>query len=349
MNSRKRVIAAMNHQETDRTPVDFDCSQEDKVEELISFFGVSDKEAMLRLLGVDTRWCVYMDDLVAKNRFDRDETYIDIWGVERHVRGLYPISHPLAEAVDLSDLESYPWPDPAEMDFSGHIERMKLHADFAVFGGLWSPWMEVADALLGTEEFMIRMLTEPEFIEALLDRLVAFYLAANKRFFAEAGNLMQIFHCGDDYGMQQNLLWSPECWRRFVKPRQKKLYDLAHQHGYKVMQHSCGSIVQVIPDLIEIGLDGLQPIQVTAAGMDPEILKARFGKNLLFMGGVNGQGVILHGTPDDVGDEVRLRIKQLGSDGGYIVSTSQGIMPDMPNENVAAMYAAVSMQTKHAS
>ena len=151
---------------------------------------------------------------------------------------------------------------------------------------------------------------------------------------------MQIFHCGDDYGSQQNLLWSPEVWRQFVKPRQKQLFDLAHERGYKIMQHSCGSIVKIIPDLVEIGLDGLQPIQVTAEGMDPIELKSDFGSKLTFMGAIDGQGVMVNGTPSEVKVEVSRIIDLLGVDGGYIVSTSQGIMPDMPNENVVAMFEA---------
>ncbi len=341
MTHKERVLAAMNHTVPDRSPVDFDCSQEDKVESLIEFLGVADKEAMLRCLGADTRWCVFMEDIVTVNRFDRDETYTDAWGVERHVRGLYPVTHPLADAETAADLDRYAWPCLDQLDFSACIRPMASYSSYAVFGGVWSPWMEVADALLGTEKFMIMMLTDPAFIDALLDRIFSFYLEANRRFFDETGDAMQIFHCGDDYGTQQNLLWSPDTWRQFVKPRQKQLYDLAHARGYKVMQHSCGAIVKIIPDLVEIGLDGLQPIQVTAAGMDPTALKTAFGDCLTFMGAVNGQGAMVNGTPDDVRDEVRLRAEQLGARGGYIVSTSQGIMPDMPNENVVAMYEAV--------
>lgn len=334
-------MRAFDHRETDRFPVDFDCSQQDKVEDLIAHLGAADKEDMLRRIGADTRWCVCWEDVCPMNRFDRDETYTDMWGVERHMRGMYPVAHPLKDAETIADLEAYDWPSPDQFDFSGYIERMKSHSEYAIFGGVWSCWLEVADSLLGSEEFMMKLLEEPEFIHALLDRVFDFYYQANTRFFREAGDLMQIFHCGDDYGAQQNMMMSPENWREFVKPRQKRLYQLAHAHGYKVMQHSCGTFVQIIPDLVEIGLDGLQPIQVTAQGMVPSVLKERFGKDLLFMGAVSGMGAIRNGTPDEVRDEVRLRMEELGSGGGYIVSTSQGIMPDMPNENILAMYETV--------
>ena len=152
---------------------------------------------------------------------------------------------------------------------------------------------------------------------------------------------MQVFFMGDDYGTQRGLFWSPATWRRFIKPRLKKLYDLAHDRGYPVMQHSCGSVVQVLPDMIEIGLDVLQPIQVSAAGMDPAALKEQFGDRLAFMGAVDAQRVMAFGSPDDVREEVRNRIEILAPGGGYILSTSQGITPEIPVENIRAMLNAL--------
>ena len=341
MTSRERVMRIMDHREADRIPVDFDCSQADKVEGILAFCGLKTKEDLLRRFDVDTRFCLCNEAICGVNRFDSRGTYIDIWGVERGIMG-YPKNHPLADIETIKDIEDYDnWPRIEDIDYTAYTEQMKAYGDYAVFGGVFSSYMQVCEALLGTEKFMVMMLTEPEVLEYLLDRILAFFLEANRRLFDACGDLMQIFACGDDYGSQRDLLWSPEIWRRFVKPRQKKLYDLAHDRGYKVMQHSCGSIVKIIPEMVENGLDILQPIQVSAAAMDPAELKRRFGNQLTFMGAVDAQHVMPFGTTDDVRAEVKLRIEQLAANGGYIITTSQGIMPEVPNENIIAFYDAV--------
>lgn len=155
--------------------------------------------------------------------------------------------------------------------------------------------------------------------------------------FEKAGNLMQIFFMGDDYGTQTSLLYSPEMFRRFIKPRLKKLYDLAKSYGYIVQQHSCGSVVGIIPDLIEIGLDGLHPIQVSATGMELGTLKAQFGDKLYFAGSMDAMHLLIDGTKE----EVEARIKEtmeLFDEGGFIFGPSQGFLPEIPVDRIIMMY-----------
>ncbi len=342
LTSRERVLRILNHREPDRVPFAFDCSQQDKVEDLCRHYGVTTADELFTAVGSDTRFCMCWDDVSRINRFDSDERYVDMWGIERSVIGMYPQSHPLAAAESIKDLERYDnWPSPDNIDYQAYAAKAEDYGDLAVLGGMWSCFMEVAEGLLGTEKYMIMMMLEPDFMDFLLDKIVGFYLECNRRMFDTMKDRMQVFFMGDDYGSQRDLLWSPEVWRRFVKPRLKKLYDLAHMRDYKVMQHSCGSVVKVIPDMIEIGLDVLQPIQVCAEGMDPMTLKQQFGDQLSFMGGVDAQQVLPFGTPQEVQEEVRRRIEVFAPGGGYILSTSQGIMPDVPIENFLAMLTSI--------
>ena len=343
LTSKERVMLSMRHEEPDRVPICFDCSQHDKIDDLVRYCGVNDKEALLQLFHSDCRWCVCWQDTCPENinLYSETGTFVDMWGVERDFYGGYAITHPLAYAESIEDIENYAhWPDTGAINYRSYIKQMESHQEYAVFGGLFSPFAHVAESLLGMEKFMIMMLTSPEVIHHLLDKIVEFYLQCNKILFDKARDKMHIFHSGDDYGTQLDLLYSPELWRAFIKPRIKQLYDLAKEHGYKIMHHSCGSIIKIIPELIEIGLDGLQPIQVCAAGMDTAILKQKFGSRLAFMGAIDAQNIMPFGSLQDVKDEVKRRINDLAPNGGFILSTSQGIMPEIPNENIVAMFEA---------
>ena len=191
--------------------------------------------------------------------------------------------------------------------------------------------------LVGMENLMMLMYDDPELVEALLDKIVNFYLECNKRMFEKAGNLMQIYFMGDDYGTQNSLLYSPDMFRRFIKPRLKKLYDLAKSYGYVVQQHSCGSVVKIIPDLIEIGLDGLHPIQVSAAGMELKEIKRQFGKQLYFAGSMDAMHLLIDGTDEEVEERIKDTMS-LFDNGGFIFGPSQGFLPEIPTERIIKMY-----------
>lgn len=178
---------------------------------------------------------------------------------------------------------------------------------------------------------------QKELVDALLDKILAFYLECNRRMFEKAGDLMQIFFMGDDYGTQACLLYGPELFRRFIKPRLKKLYDLAKSYGYVVQQHSCGSIVKIIPDLIENGLDGLHPIQVSAAGMALAGLKETFGKQLYFAGSIDAMHLLTDGTAEQIETAIR-ETMALFDHGGFIFGPSQGFLPEIPVERIVLMY-----------
>lgn len=338
MNSKERVLRVINHQEADRVPMFMDCTTSDVLDALIKEVDAGSEEEMLQKLHIDCRWCNCMQDHIPLN-VHSEGSYLDMWGVEKANYGGIPLSHPLADAETIDDLEQYPnWPSPDMIDYDGLIRKMEQFPDYAVFGGMWGPFLEQATLMTGMEKLMIMMYEEPEFVDYLLDKTVNFYLECNKRIFEKAGDKMQIFFMGDDYGTQESLLISPELWRRFIKPRLKKVYDLAKSYGYKVMQHSCGSIVRILPDMIELGLDGIHPVQVTARGMEPKTLKEEFGTQVYFAGSVDAMRTLINGTKAEIEQEIKERMEVLGRNGGFIFGPSQGFLPEIPVENIAFMY-----------
>ncbi len=337
MNSRERVMAAIRHEKVDRIPMFMDCTTSDVTEAVIKAAGCTDEEEMHRKLHIDCRWCVCMDDFNPVNVYENG-TYVDMWGIEKTLYGGIPASHPLAHLESLADIENYGhWPNPDDIDYDKYIAKMEQFQDYAVFGGMWSPFLEQATMLVGMENLMVMMYDDPELVEALLNKILDFYLECNRRMFEKAGDLMQIYFMGDDYGTQRSLLYGPDLFRQFIKPRLKKLYDLAKSYGYIVQQHSCGSVVGIIPDLVDAGLNGLHPIQVSAVGMELPALKEKFGEQLYFAGSMDAMHLLIDGTDE----EIEARIKEtmeLFDQGGFIFGPSQGFLPEIDPKRIVRMY-----------
>ena len=337
MNSRERVMAAIAHKRVDRIPMFMDCTTTDVLENVIRAAGCNTEEEMLKKLHIDCRWCNCMDDFNAVNTYGKG-TFVDMWGVEKSIYGGIPTAHPLSGLESAEQIEEYShWPDPDQIDYDKYIEKMKQYEEYAVFGGMWSPFLEQATMLVGMENLMVMMYEDPELVDELLDKILVFYLECNRRMFEKAGSLMQIFFMGDDYGTQNSLLYGPDLFRRFIKPRLKKLYDLAKSYGYVVQQHSCGSVVKIIPDLIENGLNGLHPIQVSAAGMELTKLKEEFGKKLYFAGSIDAMHLLIDGTDEKIEAKIR-ETMELFDEGGFIFGPSQGFLPEIEPARIVRMY-----------
>jgi uroporphyrinogen decarboxylase len=265
---------------------------------------------------------------------------ISLWGTDEEA-GTYSESvgrRPLLQANDVGEIESYRWPKADWFDCSQIKEECERFEPYAILGGAWSPIFCTACDLFGMETFLKNMYLKPEVVHAALDRITDFYYELSEIVFESAEGRIDIFFIGDDYGCQTGLLMSLPLWREFFKPRLARLYGLGKRHGCTIMQHSCGSIRSIIPELIEIGMDVLDPIQVRAAGMDPRELKTAFGSNIAFHGAVDTQRTLPYGRPEEVRQEVRSLIDTLGDGGGYILSGSQDLLPDIPVRNVLAMY-----------
>ncbi|MDR1797642.1 MAG: hypothetical protein LBR44_09440 [Clostridiales Family XIII bacterium] len=246
-----------------------------------------------------------------------------------------------AYTEDVAEVERFPWPTTDHLDFSSNIAKVEMaeEMDLAVIGGFWCMFFHVACDFFSMEEYFIKMHTNPAVVEAVTERITDFYLEANKKYFDQmAGRLTSAFF-GNDLGSQISCLMSLEFFDRFIAPYAKKLIDQMKRYGLKVTIHSCGAIYDLIPRLIELGVDCLHPLQAKATGMQPERLAREFGGDLIFMGGVDQQELLTFGTAQQVKDRVH-ELREIFGD-NYIVSPShEALLPNVPLENVLAMCEA---------
>lgn len=211
--------------------------------------------------------------------------------------------------------------------------------DIAATCGTWSAFFHEAADLFGMENYFVKMYTDPDVVHAVTERLVNYHMQMNEIIFTRMKGKIDAFFMGNDFGTQLDLFVSPELFREFILPYIKKLADHAHSHGLPVLQHSCGSIYRVIPDLIAAGIDGLHPLQALAKGMDAESL-AQYKDDIAFIGGIDAQHLLQEGTPDDIRREVKRIHKIFGSN--WIVSPShEAYNTDVPVENIVAICEAV--------
>jgi uroporphyrinogen decarboxylase len=357
-SGRERVLAAIDHREPDRIPIDYWADAEVSAR-LQAQLGLADKEALLAHLRVDLRYLAGPSFAGEQLRTSADGLVTDHWGVLRRpitVEGVdrtgrawsWSYQHvaraPLEAATTVAEIERHPWPTAELWDYSGvraECERVRASGAAVVFGGDRldrTAQLKPATYLRGLEQFLSDLLLEPAIAECILERIVDYYLAYNERVLSEAEGLCDIFFMGDDLGSQSGLLCSPKIYRRFFKERFRRMNELAHRHGLKTMYHTCGNVTALVPDLIECGLDVLQSLQ--PAAMDLALLKREHGKDLAFQGGIDIQETMPNGTPADVRREVRARAETLGPGGGYIFCTAHNLLPDVPTENALALFEA---------
>ena len=299
-------------------------------EKLQTHFGTDDVEGLLdlptRMTGPKSIKPLYASPERYGPRV-RDEFGVE-WTTSRLDRGS-PVGHPISRP----DLDGYTFPDPAdEYRFEPLGKWCRRNAErytFLCAGDLW----ERATFLCGMENLLLWSALEPDFVDALLRRLADYILGTIDvlcaRFDFDAVAL------SDDYGTQKSLVISPAAWRRLLKPRLAEIFARAKAAGKTTFLHSCGNVRQVVPDLVEIGLDVLHPIQPEA--LDILELKKTFGRDLTFCGGLGTQNVLARATPQGVRDEVRRLKRAMGSGGGYILEPGITIQADVPLANMLAL------------
>jgi uroporphyrinogen decarboxylase len=229
------------------------------------------------------------------------------------------------------------------MDVSHISEAAAAWGDqYAVLGGDWSPfWHDLID-LLDMEKMYLKMYDEPELVDAVLGHIVDYYAAVSERIFDVAADAIDIFFIGNDFGSQRGPLLSEAMFRRFLLPHLARLVDLGHAYGLKVMLHCCGGFADLIPAMIEVGLDGLHALQPSCAGMDPRMLKETYGGKILLNGGIDSHHVLIKGTPQTVREKTRETLEIMMPGGGYVAGASHDtILEETPVENVVAMFDAV--------
>ncbi len=340
MTSRERVLKTFAHREPDRVPVWCGASPE--------FLTKATRECGL---SVEELFVRFGDDFRRVHSVYRGPEYgltdgattRTLFGIERMGIGYgQPTGHPLAGAT-MDDIAMYPWPDPDWMDVSGVRAAAQLHGGtYAILGGEWSPFWHDAIDLLGMEALYLSMYDRPAIVDAVFERIVDFYWEVSRRTFEAAGDAIDIFFIGNDFGSQCGPLLGPRLFDRFMLPHLKRLSDLGHRYGLIVQLHCCGGYAELIPSIIDAGIDALHAVQPNCAGMNLRELKNKFGSRMVFNGGIDSQRVLIEGTPETVRAGTREVVEIMKPGGGYVGGASHDyILEETPVENVLAMFDAI--------
>jgi uroporphyrinogen decarboxylase len=366
MTSRERVLCALNHREPDRVPLDLGGTHDSSIvvegyDRLKAHFGVTAPteimqrmtraatvhEEVLRALGVDTRAIVIGSPRhsVAAELGPRE--YRDMWGVERvHPEGGYYYDQrraPLEGKITVADVRNHPWPDPEDPGLlEGMAERLawiRTHTDAAAVLTLPAPFVHLTQFLRGFQEWYTDFILATDVLDALFDAVLDITIRIAERELEAFGREVDVVRCGDDLGGQNGLQMSREHYLRHIKPRHAKFFRRVRELSpARLMFHSCGSIASILPDLVETGVQIINPVQVTAAGMDPALLKREFGRDLVFWGGTDSQKTLPFGSEAEVRAMVRSLVDTLAPGGGFVFANCHNIQPDVPLENVLAMF-----------
>ena len=377
MNSRERLLTALSHQEPDRIPFDMGGTQVTGIHvvayrNLRQVLGLPPVEAglcdtiqglalpdddVIQRLGVDVRG---LFPLNSHNWNVREEdagdywAYHDEWGITHHrpkSNGLYfsVVQVPLSDPnLTVDAIKKHPWPnmaDPARI--AGLRQRAESYraAGYAVmlkdpFAGIF----EMSQRIVGMENIMIMMALNQKVAGALFDKLLELKLSFWEMALPQLADVVDVISHADDYGTQESQLISPDMFREQIKPLLKTLFERVKYLAPNAVRffHSCGNVRPLLPDYIEIGVEILNPVHIRARGMDPIALKREFGQDLVFWGGgVDTQGVLPHGTPQEVKDDVRRNIEALAPGGGFVFNTVHNIQADVPPQNIIAMWDAL--------
>ena len=342
MNSRERVLAAINHQKLDRIPTDIWATPEIWEKLRKHFETEAETRAALHIDGFASVGPQYTGPSLPE--VPENES-INLWGMQ-HKRVDYPTGvyyeqsfYPLAQAQTIDDLEQYSWPQADWFDYSEMRGAAEAAREMRVVQcGYMTPFYQ-HNLLRGLEQSLIDPIDDPAFTRHLLDRVCDFFYQQHLRMFETCEGLIDVAQVTDDYGSQTGPLIGLKCFREFYKPHVQRFIDLCHGFGIKVFHHDDGAIRDFLPDLVGMGIDILNPVQSTCPGMEREGLKRDFGDHLCFHGGIDNQYVLPYGSVEEVRAEVRDAIDTLASDGaGYILAPCHNLQAVSPVENIVAMY-----------
>lgn len=350
MTSRERTLRSLAHQPADRLPVDFWASDA-MIARIEQATGMTHAQ-FLDAHDIDLRYIdgpAYIGPALENGR--------DIWGVPR-VTVRVPVKYgteiykdvidfPLARATAVAEIESYPhWPSPDWFDYSpvkAQCDALRGQGRTVVFMGdrlNRVAQLKPAMYLRGVENILMDLALNPGIAHEIINRIRAFYEEYLRRILDAARGGIDIVLTGDDFGSQNGPLISRAMWRAFISPGFASYIRIAKAHGCIVMHHTCGAVGELLPDMIDCGLDVLQSVQPEAAGMSLAALKKQYGARIGFHGGISIQQTLPFGTPADIEREVAAIRKLFMRDGGYIFCTAHNIQADTPIENVMALLEA---------
>jgi uroporphyrinogen decarboxylase len=376
MTSRERVLTAINHEQPDRIPLVVGVNNATGIK-MRPYKGIKDiagiqaadnyiydwpelgtaeidEETMYRLHS-DVRGVLDLEPESVRKRNREREAHsdcIDSWGsgqMEITPGNWFPGIHPLAEARSIEDLESYQgWPDMSDPSRIAHVgETARRLAEENQFAIMATPWLlfpfERAHAMQGMEPYLLNMAMDLDFARAMLEKIADYCKQLMGHFLDELGDNVDIIKIGDDLGTQNSLLISPKMYRDILKPIHADFISfIKSRTKAKILFHSCGDVAPLIPDFIDIGVDILNPIQTSTGSIsDLPSLKKRFGKNMVFCGGIDSHRILPFGSVEEVRQEVRRVMQALGPGGGCMIAAVHTVMNDVPPENILAMVDAV--------
>ena len=364
LSSKERVLAALNHQESDRVPIDLggtvstlhieaykkllkyiDVHEEAYVMQMV-FGAAAPSERVLKLFKIDTRYVHPFPPKPLGPSVPLEFT--DIWGIKRRFTGYYydltPDGSPLSNIKTVEEVEEYRWPTVDDFNYNvGYMvkeaERL-AETDYAIgFSYYVVGSFAQAQLLRGFKQFFSDLMLRPEVAKAIMNKITDIMVEVIKKYVEPIGKYLDFVFFGDDLGTQSAPMISPKMYREFDKPNHRRIVEAFKSASRaKVILHSDGAIAPLLEDIIEIGVDGINPVQVSAKGMDTALLKEKFGKRLVFWGAIDTQKVLPFGNQEDVRREVRKRIEDLAIGGGYVLTSVHNIQPEVPPENVVAMF-----------
>jgi len=347
-------MTALDHREPDRLPRDLWAGAEVSLR-LQQHFGQANRDGLMDRWGADLRYVEGPSYVGQQFRTHQDGSIEDLWGVRRETKHLahgpyaWQYRHvkvsPLADMTTAAQIDTYDhWPSADWWDYSTITADCDRYASYAIVNAgdrldrtaQLKPMMY----LRGMEQTYVDLALNPQITDAIIAHIRDYFLQYNRLVFQAAQGKLDIFMMGDDFGTQTGPMMSVDTWRRFFKDGFRAYIELAHEYGLKVMHHTCGSVVELIPDFIECGLDILQSLQPRARGMDLAFLKREYGRDLCFHGGVDIQHTLVNGSADEIRQMVRRLARNGKPDGGYIISTAHNIPPETPTDNILTLLSA---------
>ncbi len=310
--------------------------------------GCASERALWERLGIDKLVLLGPTHRLATEDTWHMQSLWSIWHVEvRNISygdglGTYEeaVSNPLGTAQTAADVERFAWPDPMDWNVAGVRAKCAAWQSYPILGGCYEPFYLYC-RLRGMEQALADLALNPAVAEAALERIYTIHESVIRRTLEAAHGLIDFIYVAEDLGTQDTLLMSPATFRRYLKPGMRKMIDLAHSFGVKVMHHDDGAIRPLLAELIEMGIDVLNPIQWRCKGMEREELARDFGKLVVFHGGVDNQQTLPFGTPDNVRREVADNIRIFRQGKGYVVAPCHNLQPNTPTANILALYEAV--------
>jgi len=341
--SKERVLAAIDHRVSDRTPITFDAEIE-VYDALHNHLGTKTKEELFDRLHVDT-WMILPGNFMYPKEYDDKDEKVSIWGYRTHKAhysgGEYDelAVSPLAGKHEIADIDNHPWPEKGTLEFSHFTREAAEHADMGIIGVFtWGSYF-IATFVRGMEDLFMDFAIRKEYAHHLIDTITEKALVFLDEMLENHADAIDIVYMADDYCSQLGPLFSPDMFREFVMPYLTAMVERVHAYDKAFLLHVCGAVRPLLPMIVEAGVDMLEPIQIRAEGMEPAGLKRDFGKDICFYGGVDLQRTLCKGTPEEVTSEVKRLIDILGKDGGYIIGPGHTyIQIDAPMENIMAMY-----------